>query len=107
MTTFSRVSPGTYDAATGTYTSPVTTTITGSAIEVKGNPQQYAALGLTQSGAPTLLFTPTDYELQSYTDEFVLPGDQVEWNGQPFTVKAVFPIAPDGIVIMARVICGP
>jgi len=85
---------------------PVTTTITGSAIQVKADPQRYQAQGLSVSTMPTLLFTPTSYNLKAYTDEFVAPGDTVPWNSETYTVRDVEPVAPDGVVIVARIVIG-
>lgn len=102
--TVTRSRPGTFDATTRTWTSPTSTTITGSAFQKRSNPQRYAALGLNLSTMPTLFFTPDDYELMAYTTEFVLPGDSVDWNDLTFKVEAVDPIAPDGFVIAANLI---
>ena len=106
MTTFSRTSPGVYDASTGTWSAPSTTTIGGSAVMVKGNPERYAALGLILTTMPTLVFTPTSYNLKAFSSDFVLPGDTVVWNSATYTVKDVDPIAPDGFVIAARIVIG-
>lgn len=81
-----------------------TSTITGSAIQVRGDSARYRDLGLVLSTMPTLLVTPSAYPLKANTDEFVLPGDTVEWNDQTLTVKDVDPVAPDGYVIVARII---
>lgn len=102
MITFTRVTQ-TQDEATGLLT-PVTTTITGEAVQVRGNPQRYAALGLRLDTMPTLLVTPSTYPLLAHTGAFVLPGDTTEWNGESYTVKDVDPVAPDGRVIVARVV---
>jgi hypothetical protein len=106
MTTFTRTDPGTYDPETGLHTSPTTSTITGSAIMVRGKPQRYEALGLNLTTMPTLLFTPDDYQLSAFSTDFVRPGDTVSWRSVTYTVKDVEPIAPDGVVIMARIIVG-
>ena len=102
--TFTRTTPGTYNPATSTYSGASATTITGSAIAVRGDPERYVALSLIPSMAPTLLFTPDLYTLHSFTPEFVMPGDTVAWNGVTFTVRDVSPVAPDGVVILARII---
>ena len=104
MTTFTRTLPGVYDKATDSWGTPVVTTITGSAIQVRGDPIKYQALSLIESEAPTLLFTPDLYTLRSFTDDFVKPGDVTTWNGKPFTVRDVSAVAPDGIVIVSRII---
>lgn len=93
----------TYDPTTDTSTN-VVTTITGNAIQVSGKPDTLRALSLIDSGAPTLLFTPTSYGLRAGTDDFVRAGDTVVWAGATYTVKDVAPVAPDGFVIVARVI---
>lgn len=77
---------------------PTVTTITGSAIRVRGLPQTMRALGLIDSEAPTLFFTPTTY------GDRPAPGDTVVWELLTWTVKDVDPIAPDGITIAARVV---
>jgi hypothetical protein len=102
MITFTRVTQ-TFDETTGLSTS-VTSTITGSAIKVKGKADTYTRIGLVESSAPTLLFTPTDYDLHAHSDEFVKAGDTVSWAGATFTAKDVDPIAPDGFVILARIV---
>lgn len=106
MVTFTRSVPGTYDPATDTWTGGSTSTITGSAIQVRGDPQKYLALELIMSTNPTLLFTPTVYPLRANTAEFVQAGDTVVWTGVTFTVKDVDPVAPDGFVVIARIVVG-
>jgi hypothetical protein len=99
MITFTRVTQ-TPDPATGLPT-PTTSTVTGSAIQVRGDPDTYKRLELIRSQAPTLFFTPTTY------GELPAPGDTVVWpatNGQTYTVRDVDPIAPDGVAIAARVV---
>lgn len=102
MVTFTR-NGSTYDGATDTST-PVVTMITGSAVQVRGNPERYRELSLVESLAPTLLFSPTDYNLRAGSTDFVREGDSVVWAEQTFVVKDVAPIAPDGFVIAARII---
>lgn len=102
--TFTRTIPGTYNAATDSWVGASTSSITGNAIQVKGDPQRYEALGLTLSTMPTLLFAPTGYPLRAFTPEFVMPGDYVEWNGILATVKDVSTVSPDGTVVIARII---
>lgn len=84
----------------------VTSTITGNAIQVRGDPRRYKALGLVLSTMPTLFFTPTDYALLANGTEFVQPGDTVQWASKEYTVRDVDPIAPDGNVIAARIVIG-
>ena len=96
--TFTYATAGTYDAATDTYTTPTSTTVSGSAMQVRGTPEQNVVLGLVESEAPTLLFAPTTY------GGVPEPGYTVSWNSVTYTVKAVTPVAPDGTVILARVV---
>ena len=96
--TFTHSTPGTYDAATDTWGTPVTTTVTGEAVRVRGDPETYRALGLIQSENPTLLFTPATY------GEAPEPGYTVEWSNVVYTVRDVNPVAPDGVMILARVV---
>lgn len=96
--TFTR-STRTYDAATDT-SSVVASTITGSAIQVRGDPRRYKALGLTLTDMPTLFFCPTTY------GECPAVGDTVTWTSKRYTVRDVSPIAPDGVTIAARIIVG-
>ena len=87
-----------YDPATDTHGEPVETTVPGVAIQTKGDPGEYAALGLVESEAPTLFFVPRVLgqlpPLQSTT----------VWNGVPFAVHRVYPLAPNGVAIAARLV---
>ena len=104
MITFTRTRPGAFNAADNTMGAPVITTIAGNAVQVRGTPQTYASLSLIESAAPTLLFTPSTYGYLANSDGFVLPGDTVVWAGETYIVKDVTPIAPDGVVIAARIV---
>ena len=96
MITFSRVTQA-HVAATDAVT-PTVTTVTGEAIQVRPSLQRYQALGLVLATMPTLFFTPTTY------GEVPKPGDTVEWADETYTVRDVDPIAPDGVVIAARIV---
>lgn len=87
----------TYDGTTGQSTVS-TASVSGVAVQVRGDPKEYEALGLRVHEAPTLLFVPT-----TYGDEPEI-GSRVTWNGSEHVVKSVSVTAPDGVVIMARVI---
>ena len=93
--TFSRTTV-TYTASDDTSTVAVTS-VAGYAVQVRGNPQRYALLGLVLETALTLFFTPTT------RGEVPRPGDVGTWNSLSYTVKDVDPIAPNGTVIAARV----
>ena len=96
--TFSRTTPGTYNATTDTYTAPKTTTVVGHAVGTRGDPVRYQALSLVELAAPTLLFAPTTY------GELPALGSTVTWAGIVHTVRDIQPIAPDGTAIIARII---
>lgn len=82
----------------------VVTTIDGEGIFVRGLGSTYREIGLIESQAPTLLFTPTTYGLRAFTDEFVKAGDTCDIEGETFTAKDVRPFGPDGIVVSARIV---
>lgn len=98
--TFTRTVPGTYDASTDTFTAPSTSTITGYALQVAGDPDVYRALSLVESSCPTLLFAPLPI------DGTPKVGDTVVWGGTTFTARAVKVLAPDTTTILARVVAG-
>lgn len=87
----------TYTPATDAQTT-TSATVTGYAMQVKGEPRQYQALELIESEAPTLLFAPTTYGS--------LPPlrSTLTWGGETYSVRAVSPLAPDGTAILARVV---
>lgn len=102
--TFTRATQG--YASTTDVTTLTETTITGNATAVRGNPQRYAAQGLVLATMPTLLIAAEDYGLVAFSEDFVRPGDTVEWptgSGTIYTVRDVEIVAPDGYAIIARV----
>jgi hypothetical protein len=101
MSTFTRRSQS-FDTD-GNSTESVTT-IEGEAIQISGKPATYARLGLSASQAPTLLFTPENYELRAWSNEFVLPGDEIEWAGSTFIARDVETLAPDGYVVLGWIV---
>lgn len=104
MIVFTRERPGTHDAATDTWTAPVTTTIVGEGILMSGDPEEYAAQELILETTPVVGFSPNDYPLRAFTPEFVLPGDTTIINDVIFTVaKLLKVVAPDGFVIYSRI----
>jgi hypothetical protein len=96
--TFTQATPGVYDETTDTFTGGATVTVAGSAVEVGGDPNVYAALELVQSEAPTLLFSSSTYG--------ALPalGASVTWGGAVYTVRSVDTVAPDGVAILATIV---
>ena len=100
-TTFTRKTQ-TLDPETGVMKT-VETTVTGAAFrQMRGDPHVYAELGLSLTENPQLFFTPTTY------GEVPKPGDEVTWptGGTVYKVKSVNPLAPDGVVIAAKVVIG-
>jgi len=95
--TFTYSTPGTYTAETDTWATPATTSISGNAIQVRGDPEVYKALSLIESEAPTLLFVPTTYGGR------VEPGYTVEWSNLTYTAQNVRHVAPDGVVIVSYI----
>lgn len=95
--TFTRTVQSSYDPETDLATL-TTTTVVGTAMRTRGDPQRYTALGLVESEAPTLLFVPTTY------GQTPKAGDTVSWQSETFTARDVQVIAPDGVTIAARVI---
>ena len=96
--TFTTSSPGTYDAATDAFTTPVTSSVTGAAVQISGKPFKYQALGLIASHAPTLLFAPTTY------GQLPALGASVTWGSATYTVRDVESVALDGTAIIAYVV---
>ena len=96
--TFAFVTQGTYDPATDTFGAATTSTVTGAAIRVSGNPLRYSQLGLVQSESPTLLCAPTTF------GSLPTLGATVTWGGTTYTVRDVEPLAPDGTAILFRAV---
>ena len=75
-----------------------TMTISGVALQVKGDPEEYEALKLIQKAALTLLFVAETY------GEFPPLGASCEWGELRYQVEATRKLAPDGVPILSRVI---
>lgn len=95
--TFTQTTPGTYDGTTGQWSADVTVTVSGSAMQIEGDPDAYATLGLIQSANPMLLFRPVVVGVMPAV------GMTVVWGGQTLTVKDVEPLAMNGTATAARV----
>jgi len=101
---FTRNLPGTYDEAHDTWSAPSTKVITGEGILMSGDPEVFAAEELILETTPVVGFTPDDYPLRAYTDEFVKPGDTTVINDVLFTVAKILKVvAPDGYVIYSQI----
>ena len=96
--TFTLVTPGTEDPSTGAFGTPTSTTVTGAAVEIQGDPKRYLAPGVVVAQAAILLFaSPTYGELPDLDA-------QVLWGADLYAVKHVKPLRPDGTGILARVV---
>jgi hypothetical protein len=96
---FTKIIPGTYDPATDTTTAGTTVTVSGYAMRIQGDPDEYARLGLIQSEHPMLSFDPdTDGELPTL-------GMTVVFGAETFTVEDVNPCAMNGTATSAHIRC--
>lgn len=90
-------STSSYDPTTDSMT-VTSSEIVGVAVRVEGNPITYQRLGLVESEAPTLCFSPRTY------GETPAPGDKITWGQVQYTVRDVNPLAPDGVTILAHLV---
>ena len=74
------------------------TTISGVALQIKGDPEEYESLKLIEKAALTLLFVA-----ETYGDSPPL-GAFCEWGGLRYQVEATRKLAPDGTAVLSRVI---
>jgi hypothetical protein len=86
------------DPATGTSSVSTVATISGTAVGVPGDPDEYEALGLVLSKARTLVFVPDT--AGEYPDERYA----IVWAGESYDVKSSRPTAPNGTALAARVV---
>ena len=75
-----------------------TTTVSGVALQVKGDPEEYESLKLIEKAALTLLFVAETY------GEFPPLGAFCEWGELRYQVEATRKLAPDGTAVLSRVI---
>lgn len=97
VVTFTKATAGTYDPATDTSTPAAAVTVAGHAMQIDGDPEAYAALGLVQSENPTLLFRP------AVVGQMPALGATVVWGAETLTVKDVEPLAMAGVATAARI----
>lgn len=97
--TFTKVIPGTYDPTTETQGASTTLTVSGYAMRIAGDPDEYARLGLIQSEHPMLSFEPdTPGQLPAL-------GWEVPFGGEVLTVEDVNPCAMNGTATSAHIRC--
>ena len=73
-------------------------TVSGFALQIKGDPEEYEALKLIEKAALTLLFVS-----ETYGDSPPL-GASCEWGELRYQVEAIRKLAPDGTAILSRVV---
>lgn len=96
--TFTFANPGTYDRATNTYSGGSSSSVSGYASRVPGDPERYKLLGLIEGESPTLLFTP---DTNGDKPELLAT---VTWASATYVVRDVDPWAPDGTARSCRVV---
>jgi hypothetical protein len=96
--TFTHTSQGTRDETTDEFSGPVTTTVAGRAVSVRGNGERYKQLVLVKTEVLTLLFWPATF------GDKPLAGYSVTWSGEVYTVDHVAQVAPAGDAIISRVL---
>lgn len=98
--TFSKSTPGSYDATTDTTTAPVVVTVVGKAMEIDGDPDLFKALELIETDNPTLMFKPDT------VGQLPALGATCAWGGTTFTVKNIKREAMNGTAHSARIVIG-
>ena len=102
MTKYASEHSGAYadiqDAGAEVFFKKKSTTISGVALQIKGDPEEYEALKLIEKAALTLLFVA-----ETYGDSPPL-GASCEWGEMRYLVEATRKVAPDGTAILSRVI---
>jgi hypothetical protein len=92
------IGTGTYDPSTDTWSSASTSTVTGYARRVRGEPERYARLGLVESEAPTLEFTPDTF------GEIPPQLATCSFGGVTYAVRDVNPWAPAGSAVSCQIV---
>lgn len=95
---FSSTTEANYDETSDTNPDDTTTVVNGFAVETMGDPEEYAALGLTVSSPVTLLFVPNT------VGQIPAIGSVATWAGQARTVRSVQAIRPAGQALGARLV---
>jgi hypothetical protein len=95
---FSQTIPGIYDPITDTTTPPTVIPTPGYGVEIPGTPVEYGAMELIGVNALTIMWVPTTYGDQPNLEA------QIVWHGVLRTIYQVFPIAPIGPLIAAKIV---
>lgn len=74
--------------------------ISGYAVEVPGDPEQYQGLGLVEQRPRTLVFVGEFY----VAEQAPAVGDTIEWDGADWTIRHATPVRPDGTPIVTRLV---
>lgn len=92
---------GAYNPLTDTWSGgPTATAVTGAAVEVPGDPDRFAALGLVLANPVVLLVAATGLEITP------APGMAFTWGGVTYTIKNVEKVAPDGVTVVLWTLIG-
>lgn len=91
------------EASDGTFGADVDSSVSVAALSKRNDPTRMAALGLTHRNVITLLIVPAADSIAAMTDEWIMPGDTLPWNGETYTVRDVSNVAIDGDVLLATV----
>lgn len=103
---FVLTSPGAENDTTGAFTGGTSTTVEGAAMFVAGDPTVYESLKLIESSAPTLLVAMATYGQVIPLRADVWYFTSGAWVSTGYVVKSVAQVAPDGVMIVARVVVG-
>lgn len=101
MVTFTLENPGEYDETTDQLVGRSTTTVTGSAMKIKTSVDEVKRFEegkLIGTEMITLFFVPNNY------GEVPENGSTVVWEGSTWTQASRSTLAPDGVVIAARLL---
>ena len=96
--TFTKETPGAYNAVTDAYTTPTTASIVGRGVQLSNDEIQYREAGLITTETFTILFIP-----DTIGDEPEI-GSQLTWDGVVSTARLIHPFRPDGNSIGTKVV---
>ena len=96
--TFTKETPGAYNASADTYSTPTTSSVVGRGVQLCDDAIELRAAGLTVGESVTILFIP-----DTIGDEPELLS-QLTWHGLVRTVRLMHPFRPDGNSIGTKVV---
>jgi hypothetical protein len=95
---FSVVTIGVSDPSTGLPPSSTTSVATGSAVEIPGDPDVYAAFNLVLLNPITLLVAAKNLGVTP------APGMAIAWASKSYTIKLATPVSPDGVPVLWTIV---